>query len=215
LPEFDDNDRVSRVNTITYSLTNVLDRKRETVSLDQASGKASLAPDYIDFFRLRLEQSYDIFEATRSVDLEEYPRRPFSDILAEVTIRPLRYLSLTSRTYFSPYIGDVTEHDHYLTLSDDDLGEVYFGLSFKEPVDEFTRQHQDRMRIIRLGGEVFLSSRFTAGMDWEFDALEQTNVERRLRVAWNHECFTLKLIYTVTDYDDRFEVQFDLFSFGE
>lgn len=215
LPEFDRDDRISRTNTITYSLTNVLDRKRETVSLDKSTDKASLAPDYIDFFRLRLEQSYDFFEATRSVDLDEYPRRPFSDILAELTIKPLRYLSLTLRTYFSPYIGDVTEHDHYLTLSDDDLGSVYFGLSFKEPVDEFTRQHQDRMRVIRLGGEVFLTSKFTAGVDWEFDAVDQKNIERRLRLAWNHECFTLRLIYSDTDYDTRFSAQIDLFSFGE
>ncbi|MFW5837778.1 MAG: LPS-assembly protein LptD, partial [Desulfovibrionaceae bacterium] len=215
LPEFDRDDRIHRRNSITYSLTNVLDRKRQTVSLDPGTGKASLAPDYLDFFRLRLEQSYDLFEASRTEDLAQYQRRPFSDILAEVTLKPVRYLSLNSRTYFSPYIGDVTEHDHMLTLTYPDWGEAYFGLSFKEPVDEFTRKQSQRMRIIRVGGKVFLASRFTASFDYSFDAVQQRDIEKRVRLAWNHECFTLRLIYSMTHYDSRYEVQLDLFSFGE
>jgi LPS-assembly protein len=214
LPEFDREDRVHRRNTITYSLTNVLDRKRETVSLDSA-GDASLSPDYLDFFRLRLEQSYDLFEASRTVDRDQYPRRPFSDILAEVTLKPLRYVSLTSRTLFSPYMGEVTEHDHMLTLSRDDWGEVYFGMNFKQPVDEFTRKQRQRMRIIRVGGEVFLASRITAGFDYSYDAVRERDIRKRLRLAWSHECFKLQLIYSRTDYDNRFEVRFDLFTFGE
>ena len=125
LPYFNEIDRLLPRDIVTYSLTNVLDRKRSVVLAvpDAAGGQRYVSSlDYLDFMTFRLAQSFDRNEATRTEHTDQYKRRPFSDFLAEVTFRPEKYLELTSRSFYSPYLTRFTEHEHVLKLTREDLG---------------------------------------------------------------------------------------------
>jgi LPS-assembly protein len=216
-PAFDDLDRLARENELTYSLTNVLDRRRETLvlrSLGENATEMALSPDYLEFLRLRLEQSYDLVEAERMEDRDRYPRRPFSDALAELTLVPASWLSLSSRSFFSPYLGELTSHEHSLAVSRDGLGSAGFGLDFQRPVDEFDRQARERIRILRLGAELTVIPRWTASFSWRTDLTDATDLEKVLTLAYHHQCYTLALFYTVTPYEDRVEIQVNLLGLG-
>jgi LPS-assembly protein len=214
-PYFDQNDRLLGRNISTVSLTNVLDRRRDTVSLvsDGTDARPGLATDYLDFLRLRLAQGYDYNEADRTDMTEEYPRRPFTDSTLELVIQPERYLSFTSRTRYSPYMGSVTEHEHMVRLQKDDTGRIFFGLNFLEPVHEYNRYRDRHYDILRLGGDVFITSNVILGADLRYDLLHGSSVDRMLSLTWQRECYDLIFTFEQSSGDNRFGVMVDLFRF--
>ena len=212
-PEFDEIDRILPRNELTYSLTNILDRRRETVLLfpdGENATRPDYRTDYLEFFRLRLEQSYDLREATRTGGRNVYPRRPFGDYVAEATVSPAHYLSLVQRTQFSPYLGKVTEHEHLLRSELPDFGKALFGLDFRENVDEYKRQARERMRILHLGMDLYISRRWSTGFEYYSDMVTDTDLEKTLKLIYHHQCFTLTFNYMQTPFEDRVELRVDL-----
>ena len=215
LPYFDRYDRISGVNTVTYSLTNVLDRRRDTVVLSPGSGstpQASVATDYLDFLLFRLEQSYDRNEATRK-DSPRYEKRPFSDVMAEVVIKPETFIDLISRNWFSPYKSSLTQSENSIRLYKDGLGEISIGYDFLVKIDEYERYRDKTMSILDLGAKWRLSEDFSLGAKYRHDFNDQKDLERTVSLNWAGECYTLHFQFTQKPNDNRFEVGFDLFNF--
>ena len=215
LPYFDRYDRISGANTVTYSLTNVLDRRRDTVVLSPGSGsdpQASVATDYLDFLLFRLEQSYDRNEATRKDSLQ-YGRRPFSDVMAEIVVKPETFIDLISRNWFSPYKTSLTQSENSIRLYKDGLGEISIGYDFLVKIDEYERYRDKTMSILDLGAKWQLSEDFSLGAKYRHDFNDQKDLERTVRLNWAGECYTLHLQFTQQPNDNRFEVGFDLFDF--
>jgi len=216
LPYFDEYDRLSGENKVTYSLTNVLDRRRDSVVLSPGSGgdpEATVASDYLDFLLFRLEQSYDRNEASRKDQLAQYGRRPFSDIMAELRVKPDTFIDVLTRNWFSPYKGDMTESETILRLYEEGLGEVSVGYDFQERIDEYNRSRPDRMSIVSLGGKWEINDEFTLGAVYRRDFQRQRDLERTLKLAWAGDCYTLHFSFSQKTNDNRFEVGFDLFNF--
>ncbi len=216
LPYFDQYDRLSGVNQVTYSLTNVLDRRRETVVLSPGSGgdpQASVATDYLDFLLFRLEQSYDHNEASRKDQLNQYGRRPFSDIMAEIRVRPEAYIDLISRTWFSPYKTSITQNENTIRLFKDGLGEFSVGYDFLVKIDEYKRYRDETMSILDLGAKWQISEDFILGAKYRHDFNGQKDLERTIRLDWAGDCYTLHFQFTQKSNDNRFEVGFDLLNF--
>jgi len=212
-PFFDDADRIQPRNELTYSLTNILDRRRESVTARPFAGnntEAALTADFLEFFRLRLEQAYDLREATRQDMRSEYPRRPFSDVLADLAIKPGKYVTLINKTYYSTYLDTVTEHEHTLRLEMPDRASAEFGLDFVEGLDEFKRRSRERIRMLRLGVELILSKRWSTGFEYRADLVTDTDLEKSLSVTYIHQCFGLTFYYTQTPFEDRIEARLDL-----
>ena len=216
LPYFDRYDRITGRNEVVYSLTNVLDRRRESVVLSPGSGgdpEASVASDYLDFLLFRLEQSYDRNEASREDQLGEYARRPFSDVMAEVRIKPETFIDLISRVWFSPYKTSVTQNENTIRLYRDDLGEFTVGYDYLVKIDEYKRQRDQTMSIMELGAKWYLSDAFTLGAKFRHDFNSERDLERTLRLSWAADCYTLHFQYTQKPNDNRFEIGFDLLNF--
>jgi len=217
-PFFDELDRISGQNEITYSLTNILDRKRETVALrktlDEAGkptgDEASLSTDYLEFLRLRLEQSWDAREATRDDARSEYPRRPFSDILTEVSITPEKWISLINRTFWSPHNGELTEHEHVLRGIWQDVGSAEFALDYQSPTDDYKRQTRERIRQLRYGLEILVSRRWSMGFTYRADLVTNTDLEKTVSASYQHQCWGVTFLYTQTPFEDRVEARIEL-----
>jgi LPS-assembly protein len=217
LPSFDALDRIQRKNVITYSLTNVLDRKRTSV-VAAPKGNSTIpvsATDYLDFFRLRVEQSFDRDEAARTDLLGKYNRRPLSDIMVESSVTPQKYVTLTSRTYYSPYLGRPTEHENMLTLTKEKLGEVRFGYDYLYPLDEYKRQRTKDVQALRLGLDVQLTDKVKFISDYRLDIAGHADLEKTAGLVWTDQCYNVQLIFSRKPSDQSLELRFNLLDFGK
>ncbi|WP_272699210.1 LPS-assembly protein LptD [Desulfovibrio sp. Fe33] len=216
LPYFDAYDRLEGKNAVTYSLTSVLDRRRDKVVLSPGTDGepvARVARDYLDFLLFRVEQSYDIREAQRKDELGRYERRPFSDIMAELKIKPVNFVDFLTRNWFSPYKGDMTQSENSLRFYKDGLGEITVGYDFLQSLDEYKRTRDDSMSILRLGAEWEINEALTLGARYRHDFVDEQDLERTLYLDWAAECYTLHFVYTRKSSDNRFEIGFDLLNF--
>ncbi|QGY40000.1 LPS assembly protein LptD [Pseudodesulfovibrio cashew] len=216
-PYFDEFDRIKAKNEVTYSLTNVLDRRRESVVLkpgrDGTPPQAEVVSDYLDFLLFRLEQTYDRNEASRKDQLDEYVRRPFSDVLAELKIRPEDFIDVISRTWFSPYKSSLTQVENTVRLYKEGLGEFSVGYDYLTRIDEYKRQRVDTMSILELAAKWELNDTLTLGAKYRHDFNSERDLERTLSVDWAAECYSLYFAFTQKPNDQRFELGFNLMDF--
>ncbi len=176
-------------------------------------GALGVAYDYFELGRLRLEQGYDIEEASRTEDLDEYTRRPFTDVLLDLTTTLTPWATLNNKSWFSPYLNQITEHEHtVLVYSDQAFGS--FGLDFLEEIDEFTRKNQERERVATFGGGMRIDSHWSAEFLYRVDYESSTDLEKRLTVRYDHQCFSTEAYWSVTDTDTRFGILLNLAQLG-
>lgn len=140
-PWFDADDRIGPKNEVVYSLTNVFTRKEEVVSLDQNKNPV-VTQNYYDFMRFIIQSGFDFKEAQRNSYLDKYPRRPVMDILFDLTLYPGKYIGLQTRTWISPYTGDITRHSNTLSLSEPSIGSVIVTYDEIRTLDEYRRRRE-------------------------------------------------------------------------
>ncbi len=214
-PYFDETDRIEEKNELTYSITNVFTAKtgKWQPSLTR-QGEPGLHVDFFELARLRLEQTYSIREASRGHRTSEYPRRPFSDVQADLTTRLSPWLFLTNKTWFSPYEGQITEHEHSLHAYYEDLLYASFSLDFLEEIDEYMRQEQERQRIASFGGGVAINKEWSAAVLYRVDWEASTDLEKKFTLRYDHQCFSAETSWSQTDEDSRFEFRVILAQLG-
>ncbi|MDR3640291.1 MAG: LPS assembly protein LptD [Humidesulfovibrio sp.] len=220
LPYFDSLDRLTRQNTVTYSLTNVFDRRRTSVvAAPGAQGTNSTTPvastDYLDFLRLRLQESFDRDEAARTEELSLYPKRPLSDIMLETAIRPEKFVGLTSRSYYSPYMDRFTEHEHVLTLTKEKLGELRFGHDYLHPVHEYTRNRSNDVQVLTLGADYYITDKLKFVSNYRMDIAGHSDLEKSAGLTWSDQCYEIQLKYARKPTDQNIELRFNLLDFGK
>lgn len=216
LPYFDEDDRINGRNLVTYSLTNVLDRRKDSVTLVPGEGdgpQPRLVSNYLDFLNFRLEQSYDQNEASRNDKRDKYERRPFTDVLAALTINPAEYIQLTSRNWYSVYIGDLTETENTIKLYQAGLGEVWLEYDYRSSIDEYKRYRDSNLSIIELGAEWEMTREFTLRGKYRHDFNGEKDLERSVVLVWFSDCYSLNFGFTSKPDDLRYEFGFNIMSF--
>ncbi|GAB1409409.1 LPS assembly protein LptD [Desulfovibrionales bacterium] len=214
LPYFDPLDRIEATNELRYSLTNILTTKAGRLQPDPSKqGALGAVYEYFELGRLRLEQGYDMDEASRTEDLHTYARRPFTDVLIDLTTELTPWFSLRNKSWYSPYLNTITEHEHGMLLhSDQAYGS--FSLDFLEAIDEFTRQNQERERIASFGGGVRVNTQWSADFLYRVDYESSTDLEKRIAVRYDHQCFSTEAYWSISDTDTRFGLVFNLAQLG-
>ncbi len=219
-PHYDENDRIRPRNELTYSVTNILTRKRDRVvpQMPAKQGEEAtpvVTTDYLDFFRFSLEQSYDLREATRTDERDKYERRPFQDLIAETTISFDEFISLTSRSYWSPYLDKFTRHDHGVTFTYAPWGSLYTGFGFRGKVDEYLRERRDEIKTINLSGNLNLYGPLSVSFYYSHDFERNENVERNLYLIYNHQCFQIMGVFSKDAYEENYGMRIVLTDLGE
>jgi LPS-assembly protein len=233
-PQFVEEDKINKRNRLSYTLRNTFNRRLDTVVQHQSEfptnegsvsgyGEESglLAQniqtrrEYRDFLIVRFDQYYDFDEAQRATDLGRYPRRPFSDLRMDVTFNPGQYVSLENRTWFSPYMSKVTQHDHMLRLKYSGLGEAYFGFDFHAEVDDVWRKNQSKREMLRLGGLLHLPGGWAVHGDYRADLQTEEDLERTLGIGYTHQCYFVEFLFSQTPDEDRYEIRFSLKGLGD
>ncbi|MFP4084092.1 MAG: LPS-assembly protein LptD [Desulfonatronovibrio sp.] len=213
-PRFDSTDRIEPREELTYSLSNVFTRRKDSVVSANQSTEPEIEFSYLDFFRLKFEQSYDFREARRTKDLNRYSRRPFSDLLTDIELNPGRFVSLRNKTWYSFYENRITEHEHSLRLIWPDKMSAWFSLDFLDEINEFKRRINQKTSIMKLGASFDFIRNWQFNLIYRRDMDTDQDLEKGLGIIYRHQCYSLELNITETDYDHKFEIRINLLNLG-
>ena len=218
-PHYDDTDRVRPRNELTYSVTNILTRKRDRVVAQKPTKQGEepspvVTSDYLDFLRFTLGQTYDFRESTRTDERNVYERRPFRDLIAETTVSFDEFISLTSRSHWSPYLDKFTRHDHGITFTHAPWGSIYTGFGFRSEMNEYLRKRDDEIRTINLSGNLNLYGPFSMSFYFSHDFERGENIERSLFLTYNHQCFQITGLFSKDAYEENYGVRIILTGLG-
>lgn len=227
-PYFTSYDYIAPKNEVTLSIDNVITRKRERLlerlNPETRETESYSNTDYLDLFRLRLEQPYSFYEANRGHDLAIYSREPWRDLMAEVTVYWDEYLSFTSRSYWTHSDSSFTSHSNGLTLNLPDWVRFTTSLNHRKPVDDYYRQRGPEFGQNRRITERLTTAAFEADMQlwgpWSMNAYYywdikgQAKNEKGLTVMYNHQCFSIGGQIIRDEDDTVFRLRFSLTGLG-
>ncbi|MFI3271610.1 MAG: LPS assembly protein LptD [Pseudomonadota bacterium] len=225
LPYYTAEDRVWGKNEIVYSVTNILTRKRAQVVMKQDKENPDVqvpevSYDYLDFVRWRLESGYDIKEMRRDYDVDEYSRRPFLEMISDLTLNVNQWLGFTSRAYWSLHDSELTRYDQSINLTDADWGRVKIGHSYRRELDEyyqrryqeygFTSYDTSEHNLMTLTADLKLWGPWSMSGHYYYDFVEKSSYEYAVDLAYTHPCYRLVLQYSSDYYDNSVSLRIEL-----
>lgn len=182
-------------NAVAWSLTNTL-----TARLKDAAGRSS----YLEFFRLKLFQAYDIHESRRDVGRHDPERKPFSDLGIEFDFTLHKYMSLRSRNIYN---------------GDDGWKQNNFDLQIRDWRGDSLlvgyRDTEDFIEEIHLGVKAVITENLDSTFVFRHDLLNSRKIEHALGLFYHKQCWGLGLEYAETDDDVRFLLKVSLAGFGK
>jgi LPS-assembly protein len=168
LPEFDIVDRIEPLNLFTYSLNMTL------------TGRFAESGKRHEFLYFDLSQSYDIREARADND------RPFSDVTAELILRPWTGALVTGRGRYDVHDRRFENYDTSLGLKDGRGNEL--GLTYR-----FIRNSTEYLEA-KAGLRVSKSFLLTYRNRYSFD--DDKSIENSYGVEYFHQCWGAQLTYS-------------------
>jgi LPS-assembly protein len=189
-------EKIESKNALAYALTNTL-----LARVKEKNGKFS----YVEFFRLKLGQDYDIRERRREVNDADRARRPFGDVFMEFDLMPVQYFSFFSRQRFNMNSGAWKQNNYDLVINDPrgDLATLGY------------RYTQDAVEEINLFLKAVITSRLDATFTFRRNELDQKTLERTYAFNYHKQCWKLEFGLTDTEDDRRFILNFSLSGFGQ
>ncbi len=195
LPDFDDNDMVEAKNDIVYSLN---------MSLASTKGEGASRARH-EYLYLDLEESYNLSEERRKAAPGE-KKRPFSEVIGELIIRPATFLSLTSRGHFDVYHTRFADLVSTLSLTDKRGDNLNVTHSFDRDVNSRYIQGDLRLQVIKPIALTF-SQRYSLA--------EEMSLERSYGLYYTHQCWGFKLTYTENLSEEIIFLTFSLKGVGD
>jgi LPS-assembly protein len=177
-------------NAVAWSLTNTV-----TARLKDKTGERG----YLELFRLKLFQVYDINEAKKDMAGVTAERRPLSDIGMELDLKPHPYLSFAARNKYSTYNG-WKEMNYDLGVSDRRGDRLTFG--YRYTLDSVEEMNMDLKAVIT----EHLSGRFIHRLD----QLNNKTVESTVGLIYTEQCWGVGVDYTKTHDDERVMLKISL-----
>jgi LPS-assembly protein len=180
--DFDEVDRVSPVNEIRYSLNSTL---------------SSIV--YLD-----IRQSYNIREA-RGDDREDPERkRPFTDIFAELAVRPAPSMNLSLKGRYDAYDGRFENSDGSFAFKEDRY-DVSFSYRFA----------REELEYLEAGARWKATDAISAGFWSRYSLKDEENIERTFTVGYAHQCWGAELSYRQRPEETLILLDFSLKGLGE
>jgi LPS-assembly protein len=168
---------VGEQQTITYALTNSF--------MARWKGKDGKR-NYLEFFRLKLAQSFDIIESHRDVAATGGERKPFSNIIVEADFKPFQYLSFAARNVYGITTTNWTQANYDLTLSDARGDAAVLGY----------RYTQNSIEEINLYLKAVITNTLNLTYNQRRSQLLQKDFEKKLAVSYRKQCWNVEFSYT-------------------
>jgi len=181
-------------NAVAWALTNtVTARVKDKAKTDS----------YLELFRFKLFQVYDINEAKKDMAGSTVDRRPMSDVGIELDLKPHPYISFAARNKYSPYNG-WKEMNYDLGISDWRGDKLTFG--YRYTLDSIEEINMDLKAVITER----LSGRFVV----QLDQFNNQTVEHMVGLTYNEQCWGVGVDYTKTHDDERIMLKISLAGLG-
>ncbi|MEA3471780.1 MAG: LPS assembly protein LptD [Thermodesulfobacteriota bacterium] len=193
IPDF--TDAIPETNLLNFSVTNTL-----TAKLRDEEGKIS----YLEIFRLKLGQDYNISEARRDIEKPGDSRRPFGNITIEMDLNPFRYIALDSDAVIDVNAGEWKKLNGRLDISD-------------ERGDSLTSEYrytQDSIEELNLSARAKVIETLDLLFGLRRNELYKKNLETKLGVDYHRQCWGVEVGYRDSDGDRSVMVIFSLYGLG-
>ena len=197
-PWFEPVDTLGRLNSISLSLVNYLDARRE-----DKEGRRS----YSQSSNLTLTQAYDLDEA-----MEDKPpgveRKPFGPLGATLSLTPYPALNLSASAYYNHY-------EEYLSS-----GSVGLDLMVKRSgarKDSYSIDYvysRDSTKQLNYDLAIHLLYGLSVGAVGMRDLIEKHDIEDTYWIEYQSQCWGIRLLYEDLDEDRRIMLTFSLLGFG-
>jgi len=218
-PYYSSEDRLAPRTELVYSITNALTVKREHVALvkDPVSGEMlpTLNTSYRDVLRLRLEQTYDQREATRDHERDDFPRRPFGDIVSDLTAYITDYVSVSTRNNWSPYMGEFVRHQSGVGLHAPKYGHLYIGYDTRKAIHEYTRRSDGRVNFLRVDVNTANFGPWSLHASYRQDYRVYGNRETDINLIYTHQCFQLIGRFNIEPQEKSYHLNIVLSGLGD
>ncbi len=204
-------DRIERQNTITYGVTNYLTARRP---LPASEDRITLF-DYLDFFRFKLSQSFDINEHKEhdeEKEREEDAEKPFSDIIAEMDITPGRFLNLTSRAEWSPYDNRLNRLRAGPSLWDDRGDFLYASYVYRR--ENARTETLEGIEGLSLTARLVIDAHWLLRGGYEYDFVRNDLITSSIGFGYKSQCWGIDFDYREEPGDRGFVVFFTLVGIG-
>jgi LPS-assembly protein len=198
-PWFEPVDTLGRLNSITLSLQNYLNARRE-----DKEGRRS----YSQSSNLTLTQAYDLDEA-----MEDKPpgveRKPFGPLGATLSLTPYPALNLSAGA----------NYDHYEEyLSSGSLGLDLMVKRSGARKDSYSIDYvysRDRTKQLNYELAIHLFYGLSVGAMGMRDLIEKHDIEDNYWIEYQSQCWGVRLLYEDLDEDKRIMLTFSLLGFGK
>jgi LPS-assembly protein len=208
LPYFDETDRINRLNTITFGITNtVTTRRPANAQRARLADGSPPAADYSQVARFLVQQSYDIFEAQESNPAKWITpgrQEPFSPIYGELELSPFPYLSFRADAQWSTYDSGFITRNAGVTVSDIRGDRLYVEHRYTAGASE----------SIYTNGLFQLTSRVAARADYEQNLRDGIQIQSGVGLLYRSQCWSVDLSYIDQSGDRRLGVMVNLFGLG-
>jgi LPS-assembly protein len=207
LPSLDGIDRIDKINLITYSLTNTLTSKSKQITgqksvgpTDTPKGDGGVEPPsyaYNEFFRFKLQQTYDI-------NKEKDDPEPFSPIRGELELYPARYFSIKANADWSHYDSNFRSRSVAATFWDMRGDRLYVDYRYERDASETV--------YTNLG--IKISHRLSVRGEYERNIFDGRNLKYGAGFLYETQCWSFDSNLTREGDDLRFNFMIRLHGIG-
>ena len=208
LPSLDGIDRIDKINLITYSLTNTLTSKSKQITgqksvgpTDTPKGDGGVEPPsyaYNEFFRFKLQQTYDI-----NKEKDDDPE-PFSPIRGELELYPARYFSIKANADWSHYDSNFRSRSVAATFWDMRGDRLYVDYRYERDASETV--------YTNLG--IKISHRLSVRGEYERNIFDGRNLKYGAGFLYETQCWSFDSNLTREGDDLRFNFMIRLHGIG-
>jgi LPS-assembly protein len=209
LPSLDGIDQIARNHLITYSLTNTLTSKSKKITgqksvgpTDTPKGDGGVDPSsyaYNEFFRFKLQQTYDI-----NKEKEDDPE-PFSPIHGELELYPVRYFSITADADWSHYDSNFRSRNVAATFWDMRGDRLL--------VDH--RYQRDTSETVYTNLGIKISDRLSVRGEYERNIFDSKDLKHGFGFLYETQCWSFDFNLTKEGNDLGFIFMVTLYGIGE
>ncbi len=218
-------DALMEQNAVAWALTNTITVRRKK--------EKDLAGRYLEIFRFKLFQVYDINEAKRGMQVYDVDaaekagttmeRRTLSDLGIELDIKPHPYLTFSARNRYSVFGGQYLAYSNALGIyrkfgTQSGWREMNYDLRISNwRGDSLTlgyRYTQDSIEAISLDLKAVITERLSGRFIARLDQLNNRTVENTVGLMYTQQCWGVGVDYTRTHDDQRIMLKISLAGLG-
>ena len=214
LPDFDARDRINEKSLLTYSLTNTftsrsLGGKAPQAAQQEDISRGDVVEDprkfkYMDFLRLKLEQSYDF---TKS-------RKEFSPLFARLDFFPEKYISIDADAGWSFYDDRFVSHNIAAKLFNKRGDRLFVDYRHDRKDDDDVTTVDIPIESLYVDLNLKATDRLFLFGDYERNLEENIHIRTSLGFTYTARCWSIDFRYTDKSNDQEFEFKINLNGLG-